>query len=69
MSKPECFSTNKVEIREGKINADCLMCSLSDECDNQHRLREELKATEGKPEPQFGERHNPLTQWRHQPRF
>ena len=53
MSKPECFSTEKVEIRDGKIKLDCLTCSLEDECDNHHRLREELEATEGKPVPDY----------------
>lgn len=32
MKKPECFGTDKVKIRNGKIHRDCLMCSIEDEC-------------------------------------
>jgi hypothetical protein len=36
---------------------------------NDTAIREELKHTEGRGEPQFGERFYPLSKWRLQPRF
>ena len=49
---PRCYGTAKVEVREGVINTECLMCSLEDRC---RKENEERKAHEGFVMYHYGE--------------
>ena len=43
MSEPKCYGSAKVEIREGVISTDCLMCSVEDRCMREYAARKEYE--------------------------